>query len=167
MVFSPLLNTNICPAGADCVFTYGGGLRLEVEHRWSNGFGIYGAYGLFWIDSDGVFEIGTNQLLELGVRYSPGPQNRARPVFDLGLAFWVFGDTLVPNTVGGAIRGGVGLEYDLSATTAFTLSLHAGGVSFAPFSTQDGAARSNGFGIDVFVDLTAGLSFALGDVTTQ
>lgn len=111
-----LNNAALCPGGSGCVFRNGGGIGATVERRWSSGFGAFGGYDAWFLDSDSVYELGTQQVLRGGVRYTMPTDIVFHPVFELGFGLMGYGDTFRVATVGLLAQAFAGAEIELSET---------------------------------------------------
>jgi hypothetical protein len=155
---SPLLKDTICPGGADCVFNVGLGLGVQVERRLPDGWGMFGAYDFWVLDTRGVFEVGTIHAARFGVRYSFAPEMLVHPYVDVALGPMAFGDTAQPNAFGAIMTAGGGAELELTDVVAVVGGLEGWFYTLAPFQTRDGVARAQSFGIDIALQVTVGVS---------
>ncbi len=112
----PLDNRSLCPTGVGCVLQGGGGLGVSLERRWPTGFGAFGAYDAWFLDSDSVYELGVQQALHGGLRYTMPTETVFHPLFDLSVGVMAYGDTFRIATVGGLAEIFAGAEIELSAT---------------------------------------------------
>ena len=71
-----------------------------MERRRPTGFGVFGAYDVWFLDSDSVYELGVQQALHAGVRYTMPTEMVFHPVFDTSLGVMAYGDTFRVATVG-------------------------------------------------------------------
>ena len=115
-VAAPLDNHALCPHGAGCVLKSGGGIGVSLERRWPTGFGAFGAYDVWFLDSDSVYELGVQQALRGGARYTMPTEIVFHPVFDVSLGVMGYGDTFRVATVGGLAEFFAGGEIELNAT---------------------------------------------------
>ncbi len=109
-----LQNESICPADGGCVFQSGGVLGASLERRWPQGFGLLVGYDLWFLDTDSVYELGVQQALRAGARYTMPTDILFHPVFELSLGGVGYGDTFRIATVGVMAQGFAGGEAELS-----------------------------------------------------
>ncbi len=161
----PLVDVQICPPGAQCVLGPGVGLGASVELRFPDRFAIIGAYDFGLVDSDSVYEIGALHAVRGGFRYVIDDASRVHPYLDVLGGFIAFGDTSTVATAGGVVCGGVGLELELSESVAITGSASAWLLLMAPFTARDRVLRASPTGADLVLQITLGVSVAVGPLT--
>ncbi|MEM6962903.1 MAG: hypothetical protein AAF550_14345 [Myxococcota bacterium] len=164
----PVSNDQLCPgtvgAGEDaqrarCLFRLGGGIGGSLERRWNNGFAILTGAEFWFLDGNGVYELGVLQLLYGGVRYGMLPHRMVHPYVEITGGGLLFGDSFRVDSAGGAFGAGFGIEIELSAEVSLRI-----GNSWWFFSTtefeadSDGLKRSVGSGLDVATTLQIGLA---------
>jgi len=153
----PLDNDSLCPREVGCVLQSGGGVGASVERRWPSGFGAFGAYDFWFLDSDSVFELGVQQLLRGGMRYTMPTDFVFHPIFELSLGVMGLGDTFRIATVGALVQAFAGSEIELTESFGVRLGFGMRAFSHSPFRTaRDGVKRARG---DVFSEA---LFFELG-----
>lgn len=161
-VEGPILRDTICPPGHDCVLGLGLGIGAQIEWRSSDRIALFGGYDFWMIDASGVYELGALHALRGGIRYVLDDSLVVHPFLDVALGVLAFGDTASVATGGGVVTLGGGAEIELSESVAFVTSAEAWLLAMGPFGTRDGAVRSAGFGVDVAVQLTLGVSVLVG-----
>lgn len=133
---SPLDNRSLCPRGVGCVLQSGGGIGVSLERRRPMGFGVFGAYDVWFLDSDSVYELGVQQALRAGVRYTMPTETVFHPVFDTSLGIMGYGDTFRVATVGVLADVFAGGEIELSATFGLRVGLGMRIFSHSSFRTE-------------------------------
>lgn len=163
---TPLERSDICPGGASCVLGGGAVVGGEIERRWAFGLGIFLGYEAWFVESGGVFELGTAQLIRAGLRFSFLESQVVHPAIHVGAGAMVFGDALFVSTVGGALDLGATTEIELTDSVAATVGAKTWLFTTGPFTTRDEVERSQGAGINVALMLSVGLSI-LADAGTD
>jgi hypothetical protein len=132
----PLDNQSLCPRGVGCVLQGGGGIGASVERRSPNGFGFFGALDFWFLDSDSVYELGVQQALHGGLRYTMPTELVFHPVFDLSLGVMAYGDTFRVATVGALAQLFAGAEIELSETFGLRFGFGLRAFSHSQFRTE-------------------------------
>jgi hypothetical protein len=157
---SPLANHSLCPPGAGCVLKSGGGVGGSAERRWPMGLGVLAGYDLWFLDSDSVYELGVQQILRLGLRYTMPTSVVFHPVFELSPGLMMFGDTFRVATVGAALEVLAGSEFELSAVFGLRAGLGVRVFSHSEFRTErDGVLRGRHGTFSESLFLQVGLTF--------
>lgn len=139
---APLDNGSLCPENAGCVLQSGGGVGGSVERRWARGIGVLAAYDLWFLDTDSVYELGVQQLLRAGVRYTMPTDIVFHPVFELTGGGMGYGDTFRIETVGVLAQVMAGAEIELTASFGLRAGLGLRAFSHTQFTTErDGVRR--------------------------
>jgi hypothetical protein len=107
-------NAALCPEGSGCVLQGGGGLGATLEKRWPSGFGAFGGYDAWFLDSDSVFELGVQQVLRGGVRFTMPTDIIVHPIFELSFGGMGYGDTFGIATVGLLVQAFSGVEIEMT-----------------------------------------------------
>ena len=155
----PNAREHLCPAGVDCVLGGGGGLSVQLERRWPFGLGVFLGYGAFFVDSNGVFELGILQSAAAGVRMGLFQSNLFHPYVEVAATGLLFGDTLQVATVGGGGQASLGVEIEVSDDTAVSLGVTEHLFTVAPFTTgRDGAARAESPGLAAVFRVHVGIT---------
>jgi hypothetical protein len=142
---APLRNSSLCPQNAGCVMQSGGGVGGSAERRWASGIGIMVAYDLWFLDTDSVYELGVQQLLRAGLRYTMPTDVVFHPVFELTGGFMGYGDTFAIATVGALAQVMAGAEVELTAAFGLRAGLGVRAFSHTKFRTErDGVQRGTG-----------------------
>jgi hypothetical protein len=158
--FAPVVDRALCPAGAGCVLKSGGGVGGSAERRWPAGWGVFVGYDLWFLDTDSVYELGVQQILRAGARYTMPTSVVFHPVFELGSGVMTYGDTFRVATVGGVIELLAGSEFELSAAFGLRAGLGYRAFSHSAFRTQrDGVLRGKGGVFSQGIFLQVGLTF--------
>ena len=154
----PLEASDICPGDSLCVLAGGGVFGVEIERRWPFGLGVAVAYDVWFVDSGGVFELGTVQIVRAALKYVFAWDLMVHPTVHIGAGALVFGDTFLVSTVGGAVEAGVGAEIELTESVALTAGARAWLFTTTPFTTgRDRTRRSEGLGLNAALQLDVGL----------
>jgi hypothetical protein len=154
----PLERSDICPGDSLCVLGGGGGIGVEIERRWPMGLGVSVAYDVWFVDSGGVFELGSVQTVRAAVRYVFGYEWQVHPAIQIGAGALVFGDTLSVSTVGGALEVGASAEIELTESVSLTAGAQGWLFTTTPFTTgRDRTMRSEGLGLNAALQLNVGL----------
>jgi hypothetical protein len=157
---APLNNRSLCPAGAGCVLKSGGGVGGTAERRWPVGLGVLVGYDLWFLDTDSVYELGVQQSVRLGLRYTMPTSVVFHPVFELSSGVMVYGDTFRAATVGGFLEGLAGSEFELSAAFGLRAGLGVRVFSHTAFRTErDGVLRGKRGAFSETIFLRVGLTF--------
>ena len=155
----PLDNRSLCPRGVGCVLQSGGGVGASLERRRPTGFGVFGAYDVWFLDSDSVYELGVQQAVRAGVRYTMPTEIVFHPVFDVSLGVMVYGDTFRLATIGGLADLFAGAEIELSATFGLRVGLGLRVFSHSSFRTErDSALRGQSGVFAEYIQLQVGLT---------
>ncbi|HTU62378.1 MAG TPA: hypothetical protein VMF89_28155, partial [Polyangiales bacterium] len=109
---APIANRSLCPAGAGCVLKSGGGVGGSAERRWPAGWGVLAGYDLWFLDTDSVYELGVQQILRVGARYTMPTSVVFHPVFELSGGVMTYGDTFRIATAGGVLELLAGSEIE-------------------------------------------------------
>ena len=143
-IAASLNHDSLCPSGAGCVMRGGGGIGATVERRWPVGVGVYVGYDAWFLDSDSVYELGVQQALRGGARYTLPNDVVLHPVFELSLGIMGYGDTFRVATVGVLIQPFAGAELELSETFGLRAGIGLRAFSHTEFRTErDAVLRGN------------------------
>jgi hypothetical protein len=157
---APLDNSALCPAGAGCVLRTGGGVGGSAERRWPIGVGALIGYDLLFLDTDSVYELGVQQIVRLGMRYTMPTSVVFHPVFELSTGVMVYGDTFQVATAGGVLDVLAGSEVELSAKFGLRACLGVRVFSHGEFRTErDGVLRGRHGTFSESIFLQVGLTF--------
>jgi hypothetical protein len=132
----PLDNRSLCPRGVGCVLQSGGGIGFSLERRRPTGFGVFGAYDVWFLDSDSVYELGVQQVFRAGVRYTMPTEIVFHPVFDVSLGVMGYGDTFRVATVGALADVFAGGEIELSETFGLRIGMGLRFFSHSSFRSE-------------------------------
>lgn len=139
-----LNNDSLCPSGPGCVMRGGGGIGATVERRWPNGLGAFAGYDAWFLDSDSVYELGVQQALRGGARYTLPNDIVLHPLFELSLGVMGYGDTFRVATVGVLIQPFAGAELELSDWVGLRAGVGLRAFSHSEFRTErDAVLRGN------------------------
>jgi hypothetical protein len=140
---APLENGSVCPSVGGCVLQSGGGLGGSFERRRPSGFGWLTGYDLVFLDSDAVYELGVQQIVRVGARYTAPTDIIFHPTFDLSAGGHVYGDTFHVATIGALVQVFSGAEVELSDTYAVRGGFGLRILTQSPFRTErDGIRRA-------------------------
>jgi hypothetical protein len=157
---APISNSSLCPENAGCVLQSGGGVGGSVERRWPSGIGIMAAYDLWFLDTDSVYELGVQQLLRAGLRYTMPTEIVFHPVFEATAGGMGYGDTFVIETVGVLAQIMAGAEIELTATFGLRVGVGLRAFSHTEFTTErDGVVRGTGAPFSTSFFFEVGLTF--------
>lgn len=131
-----LQNKSLCPAGSGCVFQSGGGIGATLERRWPQGLGVIGGYDAWFLDTDSVYELGVQQALRAGGRYTLPSDVLWHPVIELSLGGMGYGDTFRIATIGVLLQGFAGCEVELSERFGLLAGFGLRAFSHREFRTQ-------------------------------
>lgn len=131
-----LSNDSLCPRGVGCVMRGGGGIGATVERRWPKGLGVFGGYDAWFLDSDSVYELGVQQSLRTGVRYTWPNDTVLHPVVEIALGLMGYGDTFRVATIGVLAQVFAGAELELSETFGIRSGFGLRAFSHTSFRTQ-------------------------------
>lgn len=157
---APLNHHSLCPKDVGCVLKAGGGVGGSIERRWPSGAGVMGAYDLWFLDTDSVYELGVEQLLRGGLRYTMPTEVVFHPMFELTAGFLLYGDTFRVATAGAALQLLAGSEIELTEAVGLRVGFGLRVFSHSAFRTErDGVLRGkNGLFSESFY-FEAGLTF--------
>jgi hypothetical protein len=142
---APLSNRSLCPKDVGCVLQSGGGVGGSAERRWPSGIGLLVAYDLWFLDTDSVYELGVQQLLRAGLRYTMPTDTVFHPVFELTGGGMGYGDTFAIATAGVLAQAMAGMELELSASFGLRMGIGLRAYSHTKFTTErDGVVRGGG-----------------------
>jgi hypothetical protein len=159
-VTAPLNHRALCPKTAGCVLKAGGGVGGSVERRWPSGFGVLGAYDLWFLDTDSVYELGVQQQLRGGVRYTMPTEVIFHPMFELTAGVFLYGDTFRVATGGAALQLIAGSEIELTEAVGLRLGFGLRVFSHSAFRTErDGVLRGKSGLFSESFYLEVGLTF--------
>jgi hypothetical protein len=103
------------------------------------------AYDLWFLDTDSVYELGVQQLLRAGLRYTMPTNIVFHPMFELTGGFMGYGDTFAIATVGVLAQVMAGAEVELTAAFGLRVGLGVRAFSHTEFRTErDGVQRGTG-----------------------
>jgi hypothetical protein len=155
----PLERSDICPGESICVLGAGAVVGVEIERRWPFGLGVSVAYDAWFVDSGGVFELGTAQIVRAVLKWAFADEWSIHPTIHLGAGALVFGDTFLVATVGGAVDLGASAEIELTDSVVFFFGAQGWLFTTSPFTTaRDRTPRSPGLGLSAALQLNVGLS---------
>ncbi len=141
---TPLQNKSLCPPGNGCVFQSGGGIGASLERRGPQGFGLIAGYELWFLDTDSVYELGVQQALRAGARYTMPTDILFHPVFELTLGGVGYGDTFAIATVGVMVQAFAGGEIELNERFGLLAGFGLRAFSHTEFTTErDRVLRGN------------------------
>jgi hypothetical protein len=159
-VVSPLENRGLCPADGGCVLQSGGGVGGTGEWRWPSGFGMLLGYDLSFFDTDAVFELGVQNALRTGLRFTAPTDIIFHPTFEVAGGGHLFGDTFQVATFGALVQVGAGAEVELSATYCMRASIGMRVLSHSRFRTaRDGVLRGDDYPLAAQFYAELGLGF--------
>ncbi len=154
-----LSNESLCPRGVGCVMRGGGGIGATVERRWPKGLGAFGGYDAWFLDSDSVYELGVQQALRGGARFTLPTDIVFHPVFEVGLGLMIYGDTFRFATFGGLGQLFAGGELELSETFGLRAGFGLRAFTHTSFRTQrDNVVRGRHGAFSEAVYLEVGLT---------
>jgi hypothetical protein len=157
---APLNHRSLCPPDAGCVLQSGGGVGGSIERRWPSGFGVMGAYELWFLDTDSVYELGVEQILRGGLRYTMPSENIFHAMFELTAGFLTYGDTFAVATAGVTIQALLGAEIELTDSVGLRVGLGVRVFSHSEFRTErDDVLRGNNGLFSESLYLEVGLTF--------
>lgn len=163
----PLERSDICPGESICVLGAGAVVGVGVERRWPFGLGVLVAYDAWFVDSGGVFELGTSQVVRAVLQYAFAEESSIHPTVHIGAGALIFGDTFLVSTVGGAVEVGANAEIELTDSVMLTFGAQGWLFTTSPFTTsRDRTPRSEGLGLNAALQLNVGLSI-LADSGTR
>jgi hypothetical protein len=154
-----LSNESLCPRGVGCVMRGGGGIGATIERRWPKGLGAFAGYDAWFLDSDSVYELGVQQALRGGARYTLPTDIVFHPVFEVGAGLMGYGDTFRIATVGGLGQLFAGGELELSETFGLRAGFGLRAFTHTSFTTQrDNVERGRHGAFSEAVYLEVGLT---------
>ncbi len=156
----PVDKSSLCPAGERCIFGVGADIGGLIGAQWKHGIGLGLSYDMWFLDSDGVYEVATLQSIRGAFQFRLLPRRRSHPVFrfDGGLA--LLGNRFRVDALGGIGSGSVGVEIEtkLRAVVDLLVGVHILGTE--TFVTKsDGVLRGAGSGVDVALLFQLGYAF--------
>jgi hypothetical protein len=133
----------------------GGGIGGSLERRSPNGFGAFGGYELWFLNSDSVYELGVQQALHGGMRYTMPTEVLFHPVMDLSVGVMGYGDTFRISTVGALAQFFAGAEIELSEAVGLRVGFGLRAFTHSAFRTRDQIKRgsSGAFAESAFLEL--------------
>jgi hypothetical protein len=158
----PLERSTLCPSGADCVFGGGFGVGGLLLRRSPDGIGLLVGYEVWLLDGGGVYEIAALHALRLGLRWTLDVRSRVQPFLQATAAALLLTDPGQATSGGGGITVGGGMEIEMTADVSFALAAELAFLSVGAFQTRDGVLRARDFGVNVALEMTAGLVIVLG-----
>jgi hypothetical protein len=158
----PLFRETVCPGDHECVFNAGVGVSVGVERRWPDGWGFLARYDVWVLDAGALYEIGIMHSVRLGARYVIDESTNVHPYLEALAGFLAFGDTTTVAATGGSLTGGAGAEIELSDALVLDVDAELWTLATTFFMTRDGARRSDGFGANLVLQISVGLSVLLG-----
>ena len=136
-----------------------GGLLLR---RSPDGIGLLVGYEVWLLDGGGVYEIAALHALRLGLRWTLDVRSRVQPFLQATAAALLLTDPGQATSGGGGITVGGGMEIEMTADVSFALAAELAFLSVGAFQTRDGVLRARDFGVNVALEMTAGLVIVLG-----
>jgi hypothetical protein len=159
----PVVTRRLCPGNAACIYGSGFGLGALVERRYRSGVGLGVAYDVSFLGGDNVFELSTLQKLSVSFRHFFLLRSAAHPFFGVEVGAVLFGDTFRVSTGGFHVDGRAGVEVEVTNTLSFTLYAVVRALYTVPFTSQpDGVRRSHSGGMDLALNVGAGLALRFG-----
>lgn len=158
----PIERTAICPANRDCVMNAGIGLGTRLTHRTPDGLGWGLAYDLWVLDSASLYEVALLHSLRGHVRYVIDASSRLQPWVGAGVGVLLFGDASSVATGGALVSAGGGAHLELTSEFALVASAELWVFGTAPFSTRDGTARADPFGVNLVAEIMLGALLRIG-----
>jgi hypothetical protein len=158
----PMFRDALCPANHECVFNAGVGVGVSVERRWSDGWGFLSRYDVWVLDAGSLYEIGTLHSVRIGARYVIDQATNVHPYLEALAGFLAFGDTTTVAAAGGSATAGVGTEIELTDVLVLDVDAELWALATGFFATRDGVRRSDGFGVNLALQVSVGLEVLLG-----
>lgn len=157
---APLNHRSLCPGDAGCVMGNGGGVGGSVELRWPGGFGVMAAYDIWFLDTDSVYELGVQQILRAGLRYTMPTEIIFHPLFEVSGGAMTYGDTFRAATAGAVLQVLGGAEIELTESFGLRLGLGVRVFSHRAFRTErDGVLRGKHGAFSESFYVEVGLTF--------
>lgn len=163
-VLAPLERTAVCPAGRECVLNGGVGLGVRATYRTPDRVGWTIAYDVGALDSASLYEIALLHAVRGELRYVIDDESRIGPWLSGGIGGLLFGDASNVSTGGFVISAGGGVHAELTSNFALVASAHVWLLGTAPFSTRDGIARGDPFGVSVVGQILLGALVRIGSL---
>ena len=155
----PVETSSLCPPGVFCVFKLGGGVGGVLGARWRRGIGLGFGYDVWFMDSDGVYDVASLQSVLAVFQAGLLPTRRLHPVIRIDGGLAMFGQTFRAQALGGIGGVAVGVEVEVTTRTVANVMLGAHFFGVQTFvSPQDGAQRG-GNGVDVALTIRLGFAF--------
>ena len=155
---APFITDQVCPSGTACVFGSAGGVGLGLQRRWPSGIGVGLGYEVWFVDSNGVYELGVMHTLQASIRYTLTKAWRAQPFLNGAIGVMALGDTIRFAAIGPSIDLRVGVEIELTQAIALMLAIPCRFFSTGSFVTpRDRVSRADDFGGNATIGFLAGL----------
>jgi hypothetical protein len=141
------------------VYAGGGGVGASAEKRWPIGLGVFAAYDAWFIDSSSVYELGVQQTLRGGGRFTLQNPQLAHPVFELSVGVTSLGDTFLADSFGVVLQALVALEVELSHQFGLMGGIGLRAFSSSQFRTErDDVVRGGGLRLNEVLFLQMALT---------
>jgi hypothetical protein len=161
-VVLPFERAVVCPAAGECVLGTGFGAGGYFLGRLPEGLSLLAGYEVWLLDGGGVYEVSAIHSLRVGVRWILDPSARVQPFLQGTLGGLLLTDPAQASTAGGLVTVGAGLEVELTESVALSFCGALDLFSLAPFATRDGLVRGRDFGVNVGLEVQAGVVIQLG-----
>lgn len=135
-----------CPAGArtPCIVGSGGGLGLRMGYRARGPFYLGASFQLSRLNSSNLLRLPILQRLTADGRYYFDRGSRVTPYFEASLGGAIYGNEWRAGSGGIAFGLGVGVEYQVTATTVIALVPTYQPVAFRRWRDSTGQDRASG-----------------------
>lgn len=161
-VVLPFERSAVCPTAGACVLGTGFGAGGYFLGRLPIGLSLLAGYEVWLLDGGGVYEVSAIHSLRVGLRWILEPSARVQPYLQGTLGGLLLTDPAQASTAGGLVTLGAGLEVELTESVALNFCGALDLFSLAAFSTRDGLTRARDFGVNVGLEVQAGVVIQLG-----
>ena len=136
----------VCPEGAQtpCIVGSGGGLGLRIGYRARGPFYAGASFQLSRLNSSSLLRLGIMQRLTADGRYYFERGTRLTPYLQASFGGAIYGNEWGASTGGIALGLGVGLEYQITATTVLAVVPTYQPVAFRHWRDATGQLRADG-----------------------
>lgn len=155
----PLSSDPLCPTGADCIFQGGFAFGAALEWRWPKGLAMGIGYDAWFLDGNGVYELGVMHFVRGHIRYLFMHDRLLHPFVGASLGAFVFGDSFGVATAGIGLEGRVGVELELTESIALLVAVPLRAITSLPFQTErDRVERAQDIGVSFASALQIGMT---------
>jgi hypothetical protein len=154
----------ICPSNeiTPCIIGSGGGFALRGGYRPAGPWYFGAAYQFSKLDSNNLFRLGTFQQVRFEMRYFLDFGSRITPYLEWGAGGCIYGNLFGADTGGAVLRGGGGMEVEITRFAVVGLGLAYQPVLLVGYTDTTKQKRDTGITQFMHLEVTIELRTELG-----